>query len=43
MKELTEKQIGRQDFVDNSIFQLVQTVNPIIRRFEWNIKLTVSY
>ena len=39
MKELTDKQIHRQDFVDNAIFQLVQTVNPTDRSIGWNIEM----
>jgi hypothetical protein len=39
MKELTDKQIDRQDFVDNAIFQLVQTVNPTDRSIGWNIEM----
>jgi hypothetical protein len=39
MKELTDKQIARQDFVDNAIFQLVQTVNPTDKSVEWNIEM----
>ena len=39
MKELTDKQIDRQDFVDNAIFQLVQTINPTDRSIEWNIEM----
>jgi hypothetical protein len=39
MKELTDKQIHRQDFVDSAIFQLVQTVNPTDRSIEWNIEM----
>jgi len=39
MKELTDKQIDRQDFVDNAISQLVQTVNPTDRSIGWNIEM----
>ena len=39
MKELTDKQISRQDFVDNAIFQLFQTVNPTDRSIGWNIEM----
>jgi len=39
MKELTDKQIDRQDFVDNAIFQLVQAVNPNDRSIGWNIEM----
>ncbi len=39
MKELTDKQIKRQDFVDNSIYQLIQSVNPIDKEIEWDIEM----
>lgn len=39
MKELTDKQIDRQDFVDNAIFHLVQAVNPTDRSIEWDIEM----
>jgi hypothetical protein len=39
MKELTDKQIDRQDFVDNAIFQLVQTVNPTDKKIKWDIEM----
>lgn len=39
MKELTDKQIDRQDFVDNAIFQLVQRVNPTGKNIEWDIEM----
>jgi len=37
--ELTKKQIQRQDFVDNTIFQLLQEINPTERNIEWNIEI----
>jgi len=39
MKELTDEQIDRQDFVDNTIFHLVQAVNPTDRTIEWDIEM----
>jgi hypothetical protein len=39
MKELTDKQIDRQDFVDNAIFQLVQRVNSTDKTIEWDIEM----
>ena len=39
MKELTEEQIRRQDFVDNEIYQLIQGVNPTDRNIEWDIEM----
>jgi hypothetical protein len=37
--ELTKKQIDRQDFVDNSIFELLQKLNPTDNIVEWNIEI----
>lgn len=39
MKELTDLQIKRQDFVDNAIYQLVQSVNPTNKEIEWDIEM----
>jgi len=39
MKELTDKQVDRQDYVDNAIFQLVQTVNPTNISIVWDIEM----
>lgn len=38
MEELTNKQIERQDFVDNSIFELIQNLNPSNKEIEWDIE-----
>lgn len=35
---LSEEQINRQDFVDNSIFQLIKELNPTNKKIEWNIE-----
>ena len=37
--ELSKKQIERQDFVDNSIFKLLQTLNPTDKCFDWDIEI----
>ena len=37
MKTLSKKQLERQDFVDNSIFELIQTLNPTDEEIEWDI------
>jgi hypothetical protein len=37
--ELTKKQIERQDFVDNSIFELLNNLNTTIQKLEWNIEI----
>ncbi len=39
MKELTDKQIKRQDFVDNAIFSLIQELNPIDKEIRWDIEM----
>jgi hypothetical protein len=38
MKQLTKKQIERQDFVDNQIFELIQKLLPPAKQTEWNIE-----
>ena len=38
MKELTKTEIERQDLVDNSIFELLQKINPSANKIEWNIE-----
>ena len=37
--ELTEKQLERQDFVDNLIFSLIQQLNPTNRVIDWDIEM----
>lgn len=37
MKELSCKQIARQDFVDNSIYNLINEINPTDIPISWNI------
>ena len=39
MTELTRKQIERQDFVDNAVYQLIQKVNPTDIFIEWDIEV----
>lgn len=36
---LTKKQIERQDFVDNEIFSLLQSINPTDNKLDWNIEI----
>jgi hypothetical protein len=38
MKELTDKQIERQDFVDNAIFNLIQSLNTTDEAINWDIE-----
>jgi predicted membrane GTPase involved in stress response len=37
--ELTDKQIARQDFVDNSIFELLLSLNPTDKKIDWDIEM----
>lgn len=37
--ELTREQIGRQDFVDNAIFRLIQSLHPSTTNIGWNIEM----
>ncbi len=37
--KLTKKEIERQDFVDNSIFELLQKLNPSDKDIDWNIDI----
>jgi hypothetical protein len=39
MATLADKHISRQDYVDNHIFQLLQTLNPSQRPIEWDIEM----
>ena len=36
---LTDKQIDRQDFVDNAIFNLLNEINPTNEELHWDIEL----
>ena len=36
--ELTKAQIDRQDFVDNTIFSLLQDLNPSNEEINWDIE-----
>ena len=39
MTQLTKRQIDRQDFVDNQIFELINNLIPPSKRIEWDIEL----
>lgn len=39
MRELTNKEIERQDFVDNEIYRLINDLNPSEKDLEWNIEM----
>jgi hypothetical protein len=41
MKEngLTQQQIAQQDFVDNTIFSLIQVINPDNEEIGWDIDM----
>jgi hypothetical protein len=38
-EEMTDEQLERQDFVDNSIFSLIQEINPTTREISWDIEM----
>ena len=38
MVRLTKKQIKRQDFVDNQIFELIQKLLPPSKQIDWDIE-----
>lgn len=37
--EMTDEQLKRQDFVDNSIFSLIQDINPTAQAISWDIEM----
>lgn len=39
MDDLTREQLQRQDFVDNSIFELMQSLIPSGQELEWDIEM----
>lgn len=39
MIQLTKKQIERQDFVDNQIFELIQKLLPPSKKMDWDIEI----
>jgi hypothetical protein len=39
MKELTKKELDRQDFVDNSIFKLIEELNLSEKNVNWDIEM----
>ena len=39
MEELTNRQIERQDFVDNAVFRLIQDINPAQKELSWDIEM----
>ena len=38
--ELNKKQIERQELVDNSIFNLLLSLNPTEKHFDWDIEMS---
>lgn len=42
MKTLTSKQISRQDFVDNKIYELLNALIAPAKKFDWNIEIIGS-
>lgn len=39
MRELTEKEINRQDYVDNQIYKLIVEINPTQALIPWDIEM----
>jgi len=39
MRELTQNQTDRQDFVDGAIFDCIQRVNPTAKEIAWDIEM----
>lgn len=39
MRILTKQQIARQDFVDNKVFELINSLLPSPEQIEWNIEI----
>ncbi len=39
MIQLTKKQIERQDYVDNQIFELIQKLLPPSKKINWDIEV----
>jgi len=39
MKTFTRKELDRQDFVDNEIFELIQKLLPAGRKLKWDIEM----
>jgi hypothetical protein len=37
--ELSDLQLRRQDFVDNSVFRLIRSVHPCTSDLPWNIEM----
>jgi hypothetical protein len=37
--EMSDKQIRRQDFVDNAVLQLIREINPTSKELSWNIEI----
>ncbi|MEK7618038.1 MAG: hypothetical protein AAB410_02730 [Patescibacteria group bacterium] len=38
MRSLTEKQLARQDEVDNAVFDLINKLNPVKKEIGWHIE-----
>ena len=39
MKDITKHQIERQDFVGNTIFDLIKSINPTDKKINWDIEM----
>lgn len=41
-RTLTKREIERQDFVDNKIFELIQELLPAKMKLDWNIEIIAA-
>ncbi len=39
IRKLTEKQIARQDFVDNKVYELINALLPKSKQLDWDIEI----
>lgn len=42
MRNLTQKEINRQDFVDNAVFDMIKLLNPSGKQIQWNIEFIAN-
>jgi hypothetical protein len=39
MRQLTSLETTRQDYVDRTILQMIQNINPTLSKIEWDIEM----
>ncbi len=39
MRSLTDEELARQDYVDNQVFALIESLNPSSVQIQWNIEM----